>query len=191
MCLYQVSSNFLKYYDYPTSSTSGVVAGRRLEFPAVTFCNMNPVRKSQMNETVMVSANLIYGMHGFLLPRGVIFRHISWTQWGRETHTCVSKLTIIGSDNGWSVPAFIWSNAGILLIRTIVTNFSEILSAIHINSLKCIWKCHLWNGGNLSRVQYVICIPADDPAIHLARSSNKSAWHWMCRKNRPYQIMHN
>ena len=59
MCLYQVSSNFLKYYDYPTSSTSGVVAGRRLEFPAVTFCNMNPVRNSQMNETVMVRTNII------------------------------------------------------------------------------------------------------------------------------------
>ena len=55
------------------------------------------------------------------------------THWGRVTHICVSKLTIIGSDNGLSPgrrQAIIWTNAGILLIRTLGTNFSEILSAI-------------------------------------------------------------
>ena len=54
MCLYQVSSNFRKYYSYPTSSTFSVVSGSQLEFPAVTICNMNPVRGSMMNETVQV-----------------------------------------------------------------------------------------------------------------------------------------
>ena len=52
------------------------------------------------------------------------------THWGRVTHIYVSKLTIIGSDNGLSPgrrQAIIWTNAGILLIRTLVTNFSEIL----------------------------------------------------------------
>ena len=65
------------------------------------------------------------------------------THWGRVTHICVSKLTIIGSDNGLSPgrrQAIIWTNAGILLIRTLGTNFSEILSAIHTFSLK---KMHL------------------------------------------------
>ena len=41
------------------------------------------------------------------------------THWGRVTHICVSKLTIIGSDNGLSPgrrQAIIWTNAGILLI---------------------------------------------------------------------------
>ena len=50
--------------------------------------------------------------------------------WGRVTHICVSKLTIIGSDNGLSPgrrQAIIWTNAGILLIGPIGTNFSEIL----------------------------------------------------------------
>ena len=45
------------------------------------------------------------------------------------THICVSKLTIIGSDNGLSPgqrQAIIWSNAGILLIGPLGTNFSEI-----------------------------------------------------------------
>ena len=54
--------------------------------------------------------------------------------WGRVTHICVSKLTIIGSDNGLSPgrrQAIVWTNAGILLIRTLGTNFSEILVEIH------------------------------------------------------------
>ena len=38
------------------------------------------------------------------------------THWGRVTHICVDKLSIIGSDNGLSPgrhQAIIWSNAGI------------------------------------------------------------------------------
>ena len=56
------------------------------------------------------------------------------THWGRVTHICVGNLTIIGSDNGLSPgqrQAIIWTNAGILLIRTLGTNFSEILGEIH------------------------------------------------------------
>ena len=59
------------------------------------------------------------------------------------THICVSKLTIIGSDNGLSPgrrQAIIWTNAGILLIRTLGTNFSEILGEIHSFSFS---KMHL------------------------------------------------
>ena len=56
------------------------------------------------------------------------------THWGRVTHIGVSKLTIIGSDNGLSPgrrQAIIWTNDGILLIRTFQTYFSEIASDIH------------------------------------------------------------
>ena len=45
-------------------------------------------------------------------------------------HICVSKLIIIGSDNGLSSgrrQAIIWTNAWILLIEPLGTNFSEIL----------------------------------------------------------------
>ena len=55
------------------------------------------------------------------------------THWGRVTHICVGKLTIIGSDNGLSPDrrqAIIWTNAGILLIGPTGTNFSEILIEI-------------------------------------------------------------
>ena len=55
------------------------------------------------------------------------------SHWGRVTHICVSKLTIIGSDNGLSPgrrQAIIWTNARILLIRPLGTNFNEILLEI-------------------------------------------------------------
>ena len=54
-------------------------------------------------------------------------------------HICVNKLTIIGSDYGLlpgQRQAIIWTNAGILLIRMLETNFSEILSKIHTFSFK-------------------------------------------------------
>ena len=65
------------------------------------------------------------------------------THGGRVTHMCVGKLTIIGSDNGLSPgrrQAIIWTNAGILLIGPLGTNFNEILIGIQIFSFK---KMHL------------------------------------------------
>ena len=65
------------------------------------------------------------------------------THWGRVTHICVSKLTSIGSDNGLSPrrrQAIFWTNAGILLIGPLGTNFSETSIEIHILSFK---KMHL------------------------------------------------
>ena len=67
----------------------------------------------------------------------------SLTHRGRETHICVGNLTIIGSDNGLSPgrrQAIFWTNAGLLLIGSLGTNFSEILIEIHIFSFK---KMHL------------------------------------------------
>ena len=55
------------------------------------------------------------------------------THWGRVTHICVSRLTITGSANGLSPgrrQAIIWTNAGILLIGPLGTNFSENLIEI-------------------------------------------------------------
>ena len=65
-----------------------------------------------------------------------------FTHWGRVTHICVGNLTIIGSHNGL-LPgrrhAIIWTNAGILLIRPLGTNFSEILIGIQTFSFKKIY----------------------------------------------------
>ena len=64
--------------------------------------------------------------------------HTSLTHWGRVTYICVSKLTIIGSDYSLSPgrrQAIIWTNAGILLIRHLGTNFNEMLIELLILSL--------------------------------------------------------
>ena len=55
------------------------------------------------------------------------------THWGRVTHICVSKQTIIGPDNGLSPDR---NNAGLLLIGPLGTKFSEIVIEIRIFSFK-------------------------------------------------------
>ena len=57
------------------------------------------------------------------------FNRFILTHRSRVTHICVSKLTITGSDNNNS-------NAGILLIGPVGTNFSEILIEIYTFSFK-------------------------------------------------------
>ena len=63
------------------------------------------------------------------------------THW--VTHICVSKLAIIGADNGLSPSwrqAIIWTNSGIFFIGPLETNCSEILIKICISSWN---KMHL------------------------------------------------
>ena len=76
-----------------------------------------------------------------LLLLQVTYRSIYLTHWGRVTHICVGKLTIISSDNGLSPErrqVIIWTNSGVLLIGPLGTNFSEILIEIRTFSLKKI-----------------------------------------------------
>ena len=90
-------------------------------------------------------------------------RHMALTHWGRVTYVCVSNLTIIVSDNGLSPgrrQAIIWTNAGILLIGPLGTNFSEILIGIQTFSFKKIhlkmssakWR-PLWLGLNVLKAR--------------------------------------
>ena len=85
----------------------------------------------------------IFGLLGYTSPMFVkpmaAWIALVLTHWGRVTHICVGKLTSIGSDNGLSPDrrqAIIWNNAGILLIRPLGTNFSEILIGIQTFSFK-------------------------------------------------------
>ena len=77
--------------------------------------------------------------------------HASLTHWGRVTHICVCNLIIIDSDNGLlpeRSQAIIWTNAEILLIGSLGTNFSEILIEIltflfkkmHLKILSTKWQ---------------------------------------------------
>ena len=81
--------------------------------------------------------------HTLLAMHSAPCLHFEWsgsnlTHWGQVTHICVSNLTIIGPDNGLSPgrrQAIIRTNAGILLIGPLGTNFSENLIEILTFSL--------------------------------------------------------
>ena len=64
-----------------------------------------------------------------------------FSHWGRMTHICVGIITIIGSNNGLSHgrrQAITWTNAGLLSIGLLGTNFSEISIRILSFSFKKI-----------------------------------------------------
>ena len=101
------------------------------------------------------------------------------THWGWMTHICVIKVTIIGSNNGLSpgrCQAFIWTNAEILLIGPLGTNFSEILLEIYTFSFK---KMHLKmsSGTNFSEILFEI-YTFSFKKMHLKMSSGK--WRPSC-----------
>ena len=61
-----------------------------------------------------------------IIPKYSYLTHRGWVM-----HICVGNLTIIGSDNGLSPgqhQAIIWTNAGLLFIGPLGTNFNEIKS---------------------------------------------------------------
>ena len=117
------------------------------------FCsNLNMIiNQSQIKsgQTRIVSIDNVLWHVNALSPKQTCRRFVdifncNCLHWGRVTQICVSKFTIIGSDNGLSPirpQAIIWTNAGILLIRTLGTNFSEILIQIQtFSNKKMHWK---------------------------------------------------
>ena len=97
------------------------------------------------NDSVMCKQKIIifcYQMSDFQI--NMLVNHFCLTHWGRVTHIYVSTLTIIGLDNGLSPglhQAMIRTNAGILSIGPLGTNFSEILLEIYTFSFtKMHWK---------------------------------------------------
>ena len=93
------------------------------------------------------------------------------THWGRVTHICVSKLTIIGSDNGLSPDrrqAIIWTNAGILLILTLGTNFSEI-RALSFKKMELKMASAKWRPFCLGLNVLITTYPGH----------RQQPWHWM------------
>ena len=71
----------------------------------------------------------------------VISSLVTLTHWGHVTHICIGNLIISGSDNGLSPggrQAIIWTNARILLIGHLGTNFSDFFIGIQTLSFKKI-----------------------------------------------------
>ena len=106
-----------------------------------------------------------------LQKKMVILSQTQWvlTHWSRVTHICVSKLTIIGSDNGLSPGrrhAIIWTNTGILFIEPLGTNFSDIFIEIYTFSLK---KMHLKmsSGKWLFRIRLNVLTPCVTSNTHI------------------------
>ena len=67
----------------------------------------------------------------------------SLTDWGRVTHICFNNLTILVSDKCLSPDrrqAIIWTNAWILLIGPLGSNFSEMLIKIHTFSFNKMYS---------------------------------------------------
>ena len=74
----------------------------------------------------------------FLIWNEVQMQSQLTTHWGWVIDICVSKLATIGSDNGLSPgrrQAIIWTNAGMLLIGPLGTNFCEILIKIWLKKM--------------------------------------------------------
>ena len=89
---------------------------------------VKPLVAYQLPQLVTPSVKLWSG-----IPVDLLFMHSAhglvnspilrlFTHWGRVTHICVSKINIIGSDNGLSPGrrrAIIWTDDGILLISSL------------------------------------------------------------------------
>ena len=116
---------------------------------AISFCHL---QKYPGAETVWRSTLIKVGIpiveirlsYGCLISKMELpIQIMILTHWGRVIHICIGNLTIIVSDDGLSPgwrKAIIWNNAGILLIGSLGTNFSEILIGIQSFSFK---KMHL------------------------------------------------
>ena len=113
----------------------------KTKWPA--FCRWN-------FQTNLLEWMLVYFFHSNLPDEPwYLFSYIHLAHWGRVTHICVSKLTIIDSDNGLSPcrrQAITWTNVGILLTGPPGTNSNEILIESHTFSFKenpfqiVVWK---------------------------------------------------
>ena len=107
------------------------------------YLNQPSITKISLKITYQKSHSEVNELKHFFHIHMYLLRCILITHWGRGMHICVINLTSIGSDNGLSPDrrhAIIRTNAGILLIGPLRTNFSKTLIKIFIFLFK---KMHL------------------------------------------------
>ena len=51
IAVYQISLSFTTYLQYPTKTDFSIVIKEQLRFPAVTVCNINPFKQSEIHKT--------------------------------------------------------------------------------------------------------------------------------------------
>ena len=133
-----IRCNYLPMPQIPDSST------KALHCPLYYVSSMNYKLMAFFYDIILKNCpyQVIRLGNADFMSRHLMALEISWwcslpcnilTHWGRVTHICVNKLTITGSDNGLSPDrrqAIIWTNAGILLIGPLRTNFNESLVEI-------------------------------------------------------------
>ena len=118
------------------------------------------------------------------------------THWGQVMHICVSKLTIIASDNGLSPDrrqAIIWTNAGLFLIGHLGTNFNEILIEIltfsfkkmHLKVLSANWRPFCLG---LNELMLTSEYQSKDGGIALLLSFSKQLANMMCDDQRGFSL---
>ena len=94
------------------------------------------------------------------------------------THICVGKITIIVSDNGLSPErrqAIILTNAGVLLIGPLGTNFSDILTGIQTFSFK---KIHLkMSSAKWRPFRLGLCVLAKAPRLYYCNNACEKHQH--------------
>ena len=97
------------------------------------------------------------------------------------THICVSYLTIISPDNGWSPgrrQAIIWTNAGLMLIGPLGINFCEILIEVHTFSfMKMHLKMSSAKWGSISSRPQCVNIRITARCQCVADYCHKRAWN--------------
>ena len=124
-----------------------------------------------------------YSAHNNFMTKFILFQldYVSpgvcskLTHRGRVTHICVSKLTIIGSNNGLSPgrrQAIIWTNAAILLIGPLGTNFSELLIEILTFSFKKM-RLKVWSAKWRPFCLGLNVLTVEERAFMLARSQGE------------------
>ena len=121
-------------------------------------CRTRQFETMFMTETALI---LIQISQEFVPKVRVSLKHIrvtdptDLTHWGRMTHICMCKLSIIGSDNGLSPgrrQAIIRTNAGILVIGSLWATLNESLiemckfsfKKIHFKMSFCRPQCVKW-----------------------------------------------
>ena len=105
-----------------------------LSEPMLVYCEMEPWKHIFSEMSIKLQHFSLRKMKISFANRWSISLGLNvLTQWGRVTHICISKPSNIVSDNGLSPGrhhASIWTNAGILSIWPMGSNFSEILIEI-------------------------------------------------------------